>query len=237
MKIWLILSILPLLALDALENSFLEGSTHLDALLDDFEKDLAAGGKPNAEQSLRKAASATSYSQTVVTWGASSTSCAAPVTSVTISCAAGGKISIAPGQNGVASCTPISSNTLKCTKQPTVTSPYVSVKCTGKYTVTAKVPSYKYTNCKNTVKNNNAYQMINMAQVCAVKGNPTKFVGVYSKMCTPAMSLYPASSKNNPYCASQSLLCVNTTTIICTIATGALTISTPTTIDPLCILG
>lgn len=237
MKVWLILTILPFLGLAAVNGDLHQDETHMKTVLADIGREFTS----DAQRSLRRRAvsptSPTHYSQTVITWGAGSKSCAAAATSVLISCASGGKIAIAPGQSGVASCTPVSANTLKCTKQPSASSPYVSVKCTGKYSVTATVPSYKFTNCNKSIRGNNAYQLVNLAQVCAVKGSTNKYTGVYSKSCSPSTDLRPATATSNPYCTYQTYKCVNSTKTTCDMTTNAITISSPTTVDPLCIFG
>jgi hypothetical protein len=86
------------------------------------------------------------------------------------------------------------------------------------------------------VRGNVAYQLVNLAQVCAVKAKADNYTGVYSKICTPASELYVDKSTGIPACSYQSYKCTNTSKTTCAIAANAVTIASPVNVNSLCII-
>jgi hypothetical protein len=247
MKIWLILSIMPLLGLGySNHNNYAFLQDEMDTVIEDIDRDLRAYYEKVSKRttashsnSLRRTAAlptSTAYSETVITWSASSKTCAAAATTVTISCASGGKIIVGPTQGGVSKCVPVGTTTLKCTKQASAVAAFVAVTCTGKYSVTASLPSFTFTKCYKKASSNEAAQLLNLEQICAVKTNSKNFTGISSTHCGASSELYTDPASHLSFCTALSSKCVSSGSTTCSITTGGASVSSPTTVNKLCII-
>ena len=247
MKSCLIVSLLVVLGIAAPSDmvAVLAAPDEMDMTLANVDRDMAEVKMPeaqadaaNAKSNLRRAASTTTpYSQSVITWGAGSKTCAGAATSVIISCPIGGKISLDPNaQSGVSSCTNVGTNAVTCTKVASAETAHVTAKCTGKYLMTALVSRHTFTNCDSSATDNSAYQFVRLEQVCAVKPDVRSYTKVFSSSCQLSTSLYVDPVQKFPYCGSQSSNCVKTTGSTCSITPNAVSIFTPPTTSTLCII-